>query len=118
MAMVMVSPAMLCAGQFKPYEIHAGASYYSNEYTSNNGIAELGDEKNIEEVYQNYNYYEAVFDDQERIVIFKAYEKGAIEFSETYSYDESGHQAHKVVKDSEGTIVIEETIRVESTDTP
>ena len=102
-AILLVSPAVFCAGQFQPYEIKAGISYYSDEYSTHNNISQLGEEKNIEEVYQNYNYYEVIFDDQERIVIFKAYEKGVVEFTETYSYDAGGNLAKKVVKDSDGS---------------
>ncbi len=105
MALVILlsSPAVFSADQFQPYEIKAGMSYYSDEYTTHNDISALGEEKNIEEVYQNYNYYEAIFDDQERIVIFNAYEKGLIEFSETYSYDGDGRLVKKVVNNPDGS---------------
>jgi len=102
-AFLLFSPTVFCAGQFQPYEIKAGFSYYSDEYTTHNDISQLGEEKNIEEVYQNYNYYEAIFDTQEHIVIFKAYEKGTVEFSETYSYDSDGSLVKKVVKYSDGS---------------
>jgi hypothetical protein len=99
----LTSSTAFCAGQFQPYEIKAGISYYSDEYTTQNITSQLGEEKNIEEVYQNYNYYEAIFDAQERIVIFIAYEKGVIEFSEAYSYDADGNLVKKVVKNSDGS---------------
>jgi len=99
----LISPAVLCAGKFEPYEIQEGLSYYSDEYTTRNGIAELGEEKNFEEVWQHYNYYEAIFDSQERIVVFNAYERGVIEFSETYHYDGDGRPLRKVVKHSDGS---------------
>jgi len=102
-AILLVSPAVFCAGQFQPYEIKAGISYYSDEYTTHNDISQLGEEKNIEEVYQNYNYYEAIFDTQERIVKFNAYKQGVVEFTETYSYDAGGNLVKKVVKDSDGS---------------
>lgn len=97
-------PAVICAGEFEPYEIKAGMSYYSNEYSVSNDIAALGEEKNFEEVYQNYNYYEAVFNSQGQIVIFKAYKQGAVEFSETYSYDENGNPLTKEVKGPDGSV--------------
>jgi len=102
-AMILVSPIVFGADQFQPYEIKAGISYYSNEYSSHEGISELGEEKNYEEVYQNYNYYEAIFDSQERIVTFNAYEKGSIEFFEIYYYKGDGPPVRKVVKNSDGT---------------
>ena len=102
--MMLATPGVLCAGEFEPYEIKAGMSHYSDEYSSSNGLSELGEEKNFEEVYQYYNYYEAVFDSQERIVIFKAYKQGVVEFSETYSYDTDGSLIEKEIKNSDGSI--------------
>ena len=102
-AMILVSPIVFGAGQFQPYEIKADISYYSDEYTSLEGISELGEEKNFEEVYQNYNYYEAIFDSQERIVTFNAYEKGVIEFSEIYYYEGEGRPVRKEVKNPDGS---------------
>lgn len=102
-AIILASPAGLLAGKFEPYEIKPGVPYYSNEYTDNNGVSELGEEKNYEEIYQNYNYYEAVFDADKRMIIFNAYEKGNIEFSESYHYDSEGRLIKKVVKNSDGS---------------
>lgn len=99
----VLSSAVLFAGQFEPYEIKADIPYYSDEYTSNNGLSELGEEKNYEEVYQYYNYYEAIFDANKRMVIFNAYERGDIDFSETYYYDGDGRPVKKVVKKSDGS---------------
>jgi len=106
-AITLVSPAVFCADEFNPYEIKAGISYYSNEYSTDNGISELGEEKNLEEVYQNYNYYEAIFDAQERIVTFNAYKQGAIEFSETYYYDKDGQPEKKLIKQADGSTSVE-----------
>jgi hypothetical protein len=102
--MMLATPGVLWAGEFEPYEIKAGMSYYSDEYSSSDGLSELGEEKNFEEVYQYYNYYEAVFDSQERIVVFKAYKQGIVEFLETYYYGEDGGLIKKEVKNSDGTI--------------
>jgi len=100
---ILASPAGLFAGEFEPYKITAGVSYYSDEYTTNNGLSELGEERNYEEVYQHYNYYEAVFDSHKRIVVFRAYEKGVIEFSETYHYDDDGRLLKKIVEYPDGS---------------
>ena len=106
LAVMLATPTVLCAGQFEPYKIKPGISYYSDDYTTNGGVSELGEEKNYEEVYQNYNYYEAIFDSQERMVIFKAYERGAIQFSESYHYDDQGRPVKKVVKNADGSETI------------
>ncbi len=98
---IAIFPGILCAGQFKPYKIKAGVAYYSDEYTVTNGVSELGEEKNFEEVYQYYNYYEAVFDSQEHIVLFKAYLRGTVDFSEIYFYDNEGKLEKKEVTNSD-----------------
>lgn len=100
--LMMSLPGMLVAGEFRPYEIKAGVSYYSDEFFVTDGISELGEEKNFEEVYQYYNYYEAIFDGAERIVTFKAYKQGALDFSEIYFYDNAGNPEKKIVVNSDG----------------
>lgn len=86
----------------KPERIKAGIPYYSDQYESVDGRYELAEEKNFEEVYKNFNYYEAVYDKKERIVIFNAFEKGELEFSEVYYYDEGTRPVKKEVTDSSG----------------
>ena len=100
---ILASPAVVLAGKFQPYEIKPGVPYYSDEYTDNNGVSELGEAQTLEEVFQNYNYYEAVFDEDKRMINFKAYERGAIQFSESYHYDGEGRLIKKVVKNSDGS---------------
>lgn len=103
MAIIVASPTELHAGEFNPYEIKAGVPYYSDEYTVNNGVSELGEEKNYEEIYQYYNYYEAIFDSEKRIVTFKAYERGNVEFSESYHYDDEGRLTKKMITNADGS---------------
>ena len=86
----------------KPEKIKAGIPYYSDEYQTVNSGYELAEEKNFEEVYKNYNYYEAVYDKKERVVIFNAFKKGVIEFSEVYYYDGGSRLVKKEVTDSNG----------------
>ncbi len=105
----LLSAVAYSEGEFKPYKIRPGISFYSNEHSVQNGISQLGEEKNFEEVYQNYNYYEAVFDAQERMVIFKAYKQGSIVFSENYVYEgEDKAPARKVVISPDGSETIVE----------
>ncbi len=104
--LVLALPGTVCAGKFEPYEIQADISYYSDEYSTTDGRSELGEEKNFEEVWQNYNYYEAVFDSLARMVIFKAYKQGSVEFSETYYYEDSDKPVKKVIETSDGTMTV------------
>ena len=102
-AVFIVFPHIAYAGKFQPYEIRPDFSYYSDEYSIRDGISELGEEKNYEEVYQFYNYYEAVFDDKGHIVTFRAYKQGVVEFSEAYFYADDGRLIRKVTKYRDGS---------------
>lgn len=101
-ALLALSATALGSGKFEPHKIKPGIPYYSNDYTSENNLSMLAEEKNFEEVYRNYNYYEAVFDKHERIVFFNAYKQGELEFSETYYYEESGKPVKKEVVNARG----------------
>jgi hypothetical protein len=65
-------------------------SYYSDEFVVAGLVRDLGNEKNYEEVYQLYSYYEAIYDEQERVVIFKEYKRGDLIQTEEYRYRSSG----------------------------
>ena len=107
--LILLSAVAYSEGEFKPYKITPGISYYSNEYSIRNGVAQLGAEKNFEEIYQNYNYYEAVFDEQQRMVVFKAYKRGSIEFSETYVYEGVANvPARKIITSPDGAEIVVE----------
>ncbi|MBE9537171.1 MAG: hypothetical protein IMF07_08325 [Proteobacteria bacterium] len=73
-----------------PEVIKPGTLYYADEYEIKDNIAHLGAEKNYEEVFKNYNYYEAAYDDQKRLILFRAYKNGEIEWEERYSYHPNG----------------------------
>jgi len=85
----------------KPPNIKPGLSYYSEDYVVVGGQYTLAEERNLEEVFKNYNYYEAVYDELERIIIFKAYKRGKIDFTEAYFYNDAGNMVRKVVTGSE-----------------
>ncbi len=85
----------------KPANIKPGLSYYSEEYIVVGDQYTLAEERNLEEVFKNYNYYEGVYDELERIKIFKAYKRGKIDFTEVYFYNEAGNMVRKIVTDSD-----------------
>ncbi len=93
-------------------KIRPGHSYYSDELaeSTNRGLVRaLGQEKNYEEIYQFYTYYEFVYDEGERVVLFREYKRGEIIRTEKYSYDDSGSLTMRVVsqpgKENEVTVV-------------
>lgn len=81
----------------RPAKIKPGIAYYADDYTVKEGIAELGEERNYEEVYKNYEYYEAFYDEQDRIKIFRAYKRGEVVWEERYFYHPDGSAAKKEV---------------------
>jgi len=86
----------------KPLNIKPNLSYYSADYSLSGNQYELAEEKNLEEVFKNYNYYEAIYDELERVKIFRAYKRGEVDFSEVYFYNSAGGLARKITIDSSG----------------
>jgi hypothetical protein len=95
-----------------PEKIRPGHSYYSDELAepTNQGLVRaLGAEKNYEEVYQLYTYYEVVYDEGKRVVLFREYKRGEVIRSEEYRYDDAGSLTLRVVaqpgKEDDVTVV-------------
>jgi hypothetical protein len=74
----------------RPERIKPGISYYSDDFVVAGLVRDLAAEKNYEEVYQFYSYYEAMYDAQERVVTFKEYKRGELIRTEEYRYRPSG----------------------------
>ena len=74
----------------RPEKIRAGVSYYSNDYVERGLVRDIGVEKNYEEVYQLYTYYEVIYDDAERVVVFIEYKRGDMLRREEYAYGQDG----------------------------
>ena len=74
----------------RPEIVREGISYYSNDYVQTGEVRDLADEKNIEEVFQFYTYYEASYDARGRVIVFKEYKKGNVIYEERYSYNDEG----------------------------
>ena len=83
------------SAQARPERIVPGDSYYSHEFSVQGGIAELGAQRNFEEVYQLYTYYEGVYDERQRMSRFRVYERGQILWEERYFYQPDGYPSHK-----------------------
>jgi hypothetical protein len=109
----------------QPEKIRPGRSYYSDELaeSTNQGLVRaLGQEKNYEEIYQFYSYYEFVYDEGERVVLFREYKRGEVIRTEKYRYDDSGSLTLRVVsqpgKEDEVTVVEPAEKSSESGDAP
>ncbi len=74
----------------RPEIIREGISYYSDEYFQEGKVKDIVSEKNYEEVYQFYTYYEVIYDSVERVKVFKEYKQGEVIYEEHYQYDKQG----------------------------
>ena len=83
--------AILPEAQSRPHIILEDVSYYSNASLQSGLVRDLVDEKNLEEVYQFYTYFEAIYDAKGRVKIFKEYKQGEVIHEERYL-----ESAHKV----------------------
>ncbi|MDH5752437.1 MAG: hypothetical protein OEZ59_08480 [Deltaproteobacteria bacterium] len=74
----------------RPVVMKPDVPFFSDAYVEKNGISDIGPEKNYEEVYRNYNYYQAVYDAKGRVVKFTVFKRGEKEREETYAYTSGG----------------------------
>jgi hypothetical protein len=82
----------------RPERIRAGHSYYSDDAVVDGLVRDIGAEKNYEEVYQSYTYYEAVYDEAGRVVVFKEYRRGEEILAEEYRYGRDGNLLERTVR--------------------
>jgi len=82
----------------RPEKIRAGHSYYSDDYVEAGLVRDIAAEKNYEEVYQFYGYYEAIYDAAGRVVTFREYERGDPIRTEEYRYAPDGSLRERIVK--------------------
>ncbi|MCK5877100.1 MAG: hypothetical protein KAG43_05655 [Candidatus Marithrix sp.] len=74
----------------RPETIKEDILYYSDESFQTGVVKDIVAEKNYEEIYQFYTYYEVSYDTKERVIIFKEYKKGEVIVEEHYQYAEDG----------------------------
>ncbi len=89
----------------KPERIRAGIAYYSDSYVVTNGIPDLGPEKNYEEVYLFYEFFEAHYDEQGRVIRFVGYKRGEVVWQAVFAYRADGTPLRREVTDAQGQSV-------------
>ncbi len=96
----------------QPEKIRAGQSYNSDalgESTNQAMVRAPGQDRNYEDVYQFYTNYEFVYDEEERVVVFREYKRGEVIRAEKCSYGDAGALKKRVVsqpgKEDEVTLV-------------
>ncbi len=93
---VLVSILLLASGGLasmadaRPEKMRPGVSYYSDDFVTNDLVHDIAQEKNYEEVYQLYTFYEVVYDEKERVVVFVEFKRGEMLRREEYVYDAAG----------------------------
>ena len=91
--LLLVAPAV----QARPEVIREGMKYYSDEYFESGLVKDIESEKNYEEIYQHYTYYEVVYDSQGRVTVFKEYKQGAVIVEELYRYAADSPEVERTV---------------------
>jgi hypothetical protein len=94
----LLALALAAAAWARPERIRPGHSHYSDESVTRGLVRDIGPEKNYEEVYQFYAYYEAVYDERGRVTTFKEYERGSVILVERYRYSPSGELLERIVQ--------------------
>jgi hypothetical protein len=95
-------PGLATAVDARPEHIREGLTYYSDAADSRSEadavVRDLVGEKNYEEVYQLYRYYEAIYDDEGRVLRFREYLRGEPVRTETYVWGEDGRLLERTVE--------------------
>ena len=94
---ILASTASIPAAA-RPEHVRPGHSYYSDDYVVDGLVRDIAEERNLEEVYQSYTYYEAVYDEAGRVAIFKEDKRGERIRSEEYRYGGDGALRERVVR--------------------
>ncbi len=97
-ALIAGLPALSGPAGARPERIRPGHSYDSDETVTQGLVRDIGAERNYEEVYQRYRYHEVVYDESERVVIFKEYKRGDVVQVERYRWAPDGTLAERIVE--------------------
>jgi hypothetical protein len=96
---LVLGPCALPAlAQARPEAIRAEVSYYSDELVENGPVRDLGSERNYEEVFKLYTYYEVLYDESERVTRCLEYKRGEVIRTDRYRYAEDGSLREHVIE--------------------
>ncbi len=90
--------ALASLSQARPEIIKPNIYYYAEDYVNNGEVHDIADEKNYEEVFKNYEYFETQYDAAKRVILFRHYKRGDVIWEERYGYHDNGKLATKEVK--------------------
>ncbi|MBW1843999.1 MAG: hypothetical protein JRJ05_06620 [Deltaproteobacteria bacterium] len=102
--LVLAPCALAVPASARPETIRAGVSYYSDELVESGPVRDIGVERNYEEVFKLYRYYEVLYDEIERVVRCLEYKRGDVIREDTYRYAADGslleHATDPPIKDA------------------
>lgn len=95
--LVLVPHALPSPARARPEVIRADTSYYSDELVESGSVRDIGPERNYEEVFKRYTYYEVIYDSDERVIRCLEYKRGDVIRTDHYRYAEDGSLAeHRI----------------------
>ena len=96
--LILAPHALPSLAQARPEVIRAGISYYSDESVENGPVRDIGTERNYEEVFKLYTYYEVLYDESERVIRCFEYKRGEVIRTDRYRYTEDGSLSEHVIE--------------------
>jgi hypothetical protein len=82
----------------RPEAIRTEVSYYSDELVESGPVRDIGSERNYEEVFKLYTYYEVLYDENERVIRCLEYKRGEVIRTDHYRYTIDGSLSEHVVE--------------------
>ncbi|MDP6980372.1 MAG: hypothetical protein QF570_17530 [Myxococcota bacterium] len=98
LSFILVSGSLADTAHARPEKIEPGVPYYSDDFVTDGLVHDIAQEKNYEEVYQFYTYYEVIYDEKQRVVVFTEYKRGDVLRRDEYAYDAAGNLATRTTK--------------------
>jgi hypothetical protein len=82
----------------RPEAIRAGVSYYSDELIESGPVRDIGIERNYEEVFKLYTYYEVLYDESDRVIRCIEYKRGEVIRTDHYRYAGDGSLGEHLIE--------------------
>ena len=89
----------------RPEKVRPNIPYYDDAFEIRSGVPDLVGEKNYEEVYRNYEFFEVHYDSQGRVIHFIAYKRGDVAWRARIAYGSKGEPVKVLVTDGEGNAI-------------
>ena len=96
--LVLIPCALVSPASARPESIRAGVSYYSDELVESGPVRDIGTERNYEEVFKLYTYYEVLYDESQRVIRCFEYKRGDVIRTDHYRYAKDGSLSEHVIE--------------------